>query len=115
MRKVWRVTTFDKIGLSTMSVNAPDFWTWTLGNLTHTHDVNIADLTYLIDYFFRGGPAPYPLFVSDMNGVCNVNIADLTYLVDYLFKGGPPPKAGVAVIFDRGPTKRDNEQNTTGQ
>jgi len=90
----WRVTAFDNTGLSTMSPNTPDFWTWTLGDLNHSHDVNIADLVFLVDYLFRGGFPPYPLFVGDVNGDCQVNVADLTYLVDYLFRGGSAPKVG---------------------
>jgi len=53
--------------------------------------VNVADLTYLVDYLFRGGP-PSPCFEEgDVNGDGSINVADLTYLVDYLFRGGPPP------------------------
>jgi len=92
----WRVTAFDNTGLSAMSPNTPDFWTWTLGDLDYSHDVNIADLVFLVDYLFRGAFPPYPLFIGDVNGDCQVNIADLTYLVDYLFRGGSAPKVGCA-------------------
>ncbi len=53
--------------------------------------VNIADLTYLVDYLFRGGPAPPCFEEGDVNGDGDINVADLTYLVDYLFRGGPAP------------------------
>ena len=53
---------------------------------------NVADLTYLVDFLFRGGPAPVPI---ELNGDANcdlaVNVADLTYFVDFLFRGGPAP------------------------
>jgi hypothetical protein len=52
---------------------------------------NVADLTYLVDYLFRGGPAPPCYEEGDVNGDGDINIADLTYLVDFLFRGGPPP------------------------
>lgn len=56
---------------------------------------DIADLTYLVNYLFKNGPAPVSLEAAnvDGNGVEGslVDIADLTYLVNYLFKGGPPP------------------------
>ena len=90
----WRVTAFDNTGLSTMSSNTPDFWTWTLGDLDHSHAVNIADLTRMVDYLFLGGPPLYPLFIGDVDGNCSVNVADLTYLVEYLFFDGPAPKMG---------------------
>jgi len=53
--------------------------------------LNVADLTYLVDYLFRGGPPPPCPEEGDVNGDGNTNVADLTYLVDYLFRGGPPP------------------------
>lgn len=61
------------------------------GDLDASGEINIADLTYLVDYLFRGGPAPDPLLLGDCDCDGQVNIADLTYLVDYLFRGGPPP------------------------
>jgi len=52
---------------------------------------NILDLTYVVDYIFRGGPAP-DLIGGDANGDgISGNILDLTYLVDYIFRGGPQP------------------------
>ncbi len=92
----WRVTAFDNTGLSTVSTEEPDFWTWTLGDLDHNHSQDISDLVMLVDFMFNGGPAPYPLFVADINGDCSnpIDIADLVYLVDYMFNGGPGPKVG---------------------
>ncbi len=49
------------------------------------------DLTYLVDYLFRGGPPPPFADAADLDGSGAINIADLTYLVNYLFKGGPAP------------------------
>ena len=92
----WRVTAFDNTGLPAMSPNTPDFWTWTLGDLDHSHAVNIADLTRMVDYLFLGGPPLYPLFIGDIDGDCKVNVADITYLVEYLFFSGPAPKVGCA-------------------
>ncbi len=53
---------------------------------------DVADLTYLVDFLFKGGlPPPEPAAAdTDGNGV-GPDVADLSYLVDYLFKGGPPP------------------------
>ena len=53
--------------------------------------VNILDITYLIDYLYKGGPAPEILEATDVNNDDTVNILDITYLIDYLYKGGPEP------------------------
>ncbi len=90
----WRVWAFDKTGLSTVSWNTPDFWTWTLGDVNWSHSTNVADVTFLVAYLFHGGQAPYPLFKADVDGDCEVTVADLTYLVAYLFQSGPAPKVG---------------------
>ncbi len=52
----------------------------------------ILDLTFLVDFIFRGGPpTPCPQ-EADVNGSGGSgNIIDLTYLVDYIFRGGPGP------------------------
>ena len=57
---------------------------------------NVADLTFLVNYLFKGGPAPVPLWVGNVDCSSNnePNVADLTYLVSYLFKGGPAPCEG---------------------
>jgi len=53
--------------------------------------INSADVVYLINYLFKGGPAPEPLEAGDVNCDGIINSADVVYLINYLFKGGPPP------------------------
>ena len=56
------------------------------------YGIDIADLVYLVDYMFTGGPPP-PISILSADLDCNlgVDIADLVYLVDYMFTGGPEP------------------------
>ena len=56
-------------------------------------DANILDLTFLVDYIFRGSGLFGLCFEeSDINGDGHAaNILDLTFLVDWIFRGGPPP------------------------
>ncbi len=56
--------------------------------------VNIADVVYLINYIFSGGPPPTPLLAGDADCSGALNIADAVYLVNYIFAGGPPPCEG---------------------
>lgn len=54
--------------------------------------VNVTDVIYLVNYFFKGGPPPIPgLFAADVNCDDLRNVTDIIYLVNYLFKGGPKP------------------------
>jgi hypothetical protein len=53
--------------------------------------VNIGDPVYLVNYIFRGGPAPDPVDVGDANCDGGIDIGDVVYLVNYIFKEGPPP------------------------
>jgi hypothetical protein len=55
--------------------------------------INVADLTYMIEFLFRGGPPPPCTEEGNVNGDAGelINVADLTYLVDFLFQGGPEP------------------------
>jgi len=90
----WRVTAHDNTGLASAASNVVSFWTWTLGDVNHSHSTDIVDLTFMVDRFFRGGPAIVPSKVGDLNGDCALNILDLTYMVDRLFRGGPVPVPG---------------------
>ena len=51
-------------------------------------DANILDLTYLVDFIFRGGTVSYCPLEADLNsdGITS-NILDLTFIVDFIFRG----------------------------
>ena len=62
------------------------------GDVNKDGVVNSADVSYLINYLFIGGPTPVPiLHVGDVNQDEAVNSADVAYLINYLFIGGPAP------------------------
>ena len=53
--------------------------------------MNILDVTFLINYLYKGGTAPDPIESGDVNSSETINILDITYLINYLYKGGPAP------------------------
>jgi hypothetical protein len=53
--------------------------------------VSSADVVYLINYLFIGGPAPVPLEAGDVNCDGVVSSADVVFLINYLFISGPAP------------------------
>ncbi|MEW5923215.1 MAG: dockerin type I repeat-containing protein [Candidatus Zixiibacteriota bacterium] len=63
------------------------------GDANGNGSTNILDITFLINYLYKGGPAPipYPICSGDANCNCFVNILDVTYLITYLYRGGPAP------------------------
>lgn len=63
------------------------------GDVDASATINVSDLTYLVNYLFKGGPAPACAVHGDVDGSNTINVADLSYLVNYLFKGGPLPVA----------------------
>ena len=65
------------------------------GDIDISGEVNIADITKLVDYLFHSpdGVVSIPVSVGDVDCSGSINVADLTYLVDYSFMGGPAPCA----------------------
>ncbi len=67
--------------------------------------LDVSDLVYLVNYLYKGGPAPLPF--ADQGNVdgkgpyggltttaCpkdNVDLQDLVYLLNFIYKGGPAP------------------------
>ncbi len=63
-----------------------------------TGDVNAdrlltsADIIYLVNYIFKGGPTPIPcIALGDNNCSGTITSADIIWMTTHIFKGGPPP------------------------
>ena len=79
-------------------VYSDDFASCCEGNIGDSNndgeDANILDLTFLIDFIFRGGIVATCPAEADLNGDGDPsNILDLTFLVNFIFRGGPAPGA----------------------
>ncbi len=53
--------------------------------------VDIGDILFLINYLFKGGPAPHPLERGDITLEGDITLLDILYLISYLYRGGPSP------------------------
>ena len=61
------------------------------GDVNADRKITVSDVVYLINYLFKGGPAPVAMKCADANGDGKVTVSDVVYLINYLFKGGPAP------------------------
>jgi hypothetical protein len=62
-----------------------------VGDVTGEGSIDIADVIFLINYLYVGGPAPDPLMTGDPNCDGAVDIEDVIYILNYLFIQGPSP------------------------
>jgi len=62
------------------------------GDVNHDGLVNILDITYIINFLYKGGPPPIPMYqAGDVNNSGTINALDITYLINSLYKHGPAP------------------------
>lgn len=66
------------------------------GDADNNGIVNILDYTFIQNYLYKGGVAPFCPASADVNSSCTITIIDMTYLLNYLYKGGAPPTCGCA-------------------
>jgi hypothetical protein len=69
-----------------------DFCDFIRGDANWNGTVTSSDIIYLVNYVFKGGPAPLPIVDSgDVNCNASISSSDIIFLVNYVFKGGPAP------------------------
>ncbi len=71
-----------------------------VGDVNADGIIDVGDLVYLINYLYKGGPAPDPLEVGDCNSDGVIDLGDVVYLINYLFKGGPAPGPPIGTLLD---------------
>jgi hypothetical protein len=89
----WHVNHYDLAGNETgySATVSFDYVEYICGDANGDLEANVADAVHLINYVFKGGPAPDPLEAGDANLDGDTNVGDAVYLINYVFKGGPPP------------------------
>ncbi len=61
------------------------------GDTNMDKKTTVSDVIFLINYLFKGGPPPDPVYLGDVNCDDKTTVSDVVYLINYLFKGGPAP------------------------
>jgi agmatine/peptidylarginine deiminase len=95
-------TTPDSAVISTFTVEVSDTYStvnqeitisvYRCGDANSDSDINVADAVFLINYVFKGGPAPEPMLAGDANSDGELNVADAVFIINYVFKSGSPPE-----------------------
>lgn len=70
--------------------------TYLAGDANGDEIIDVSDGVYLLNYLYKGGPAPDPLAAGDPNADCVIDVADVVCLLNYLYKGGSAPQPGCA-------------------
>ena len=60
------------------------------GDVNWSGAVDVADVFYLVNFLFAGGPAS--ICPGDVNADSSVDVNDVFYVINYLFASGPAPK-----------------------
>jgi hypothetical protein len=61
------------------------------GDADRSEGINLLDATFIINYLYKEGPEPYPVWAADSDCNLLINILDVTYIINYLYKEGPEP------------------------
>ncbi len=62
-----------------------------VGDVTGDGLIDLGDGIFLLNYLYKGGPAPNPLNVGDLDCNGEISLGDVILLINYLYKNGPPP------------------------
>jgi hypothetical protein len=64
------------------------------GDMNNDGLPNVGDAVFLINFIFKGGPAPAYPECSDVNNDGLTNVGDAVYMINFIFKGGLQPNCG---------------------
>ncbi|MEW5923737.1 MAG: C1 family peptidase [Candidatus Zixiibacteriota bacterium] len=67
---------------------------WICGDADGSGGINILDITFVITFLYKGGPAPAVMQSADVDSSGAVNLLDVTRMIAYMYKGGSAPDCG---------------------
>ena len=65
------------------------------GDANASGKIDILDVSYIINYLYKGGPSPDPVKSADVDNSDKINILDVGYLVNYLYRSGNRPTCSI--------------------
>ena len=68
------------------------------GDANNDLAVNVGDAVFIINYAFRGGPAPNCSQEADANADGSVNVGDAVFIISYVFRSGSAPTCGPSLL-----------------
>lgn len=67
------------------------FINYICADMDNNGSIDVADLYYMVDFMFTGGPTPPHMASMNLDCSGGVDISDLTLMIDWMFTGGPEP------------------------
>src|SRR5574341_1199708 len=61
------------------------------GDLNGDGNILLPDIVLIVNFLFRGAPAPVPYCRGDVNASGTILLTDVIYLINFIFKSGPAP------------------------
>jgi len=78
------------------------YFEYICGDATGDGVIDLGDVLHLINYLYKGGPAPDPWEAGDANCDGGIDLGDILYLINYLYKNGTPPCQPDLGLFAKG-------------
>ncbi|MCP4597329.1 dockerin type I domain-containing protein [Neptuniibacter sp.] len=66
------------------------------GDVNNDTNIDILDIVFVINFKYKGGPAPECMDEANINSDTEIDILDIVYLINYKYKGGPTPICGTS-------------------
>ncbi len=82
---------YDPFFNSSYDVFVTKMYGYVCGDANGDGEINLLDVTFLINYVYKHSTAPIPIQTADVNSDGNINMLDMTYLIVYIYKHGYDP------------------------
>src|SRR5574341_321829 len=75
----------------TVNINVTNLCLAKSGDLNGDGNILLPDIVLIVNFLFRGAPAPVPYCRGDVNASGTILLTDVIYLINFIFKSGPAP------------------------